>query len=228
MRKVYLIIALLLIIAPLIGAESFQQGTSRDFVHIVTIDGFRDDSILTNITIKDSDGIILVGYQPMSYNVANKTFNYTIPASQTQKVGTYERCLSAVRSGLNETECFEFQITPSGSERINSGESLTLIGGSAVMLLVGVLFFIMFLKVNNTVARVGLLASSVIILFMSVLFTTVTIQQTLGGFSNILAGYETFLFVMKTLMTVGIVVFFVFVLLFMVRAWKIKRGLLDV
>ena len=55
----------------------------------------------------------------------------------------------------------------------------------------------------------------------------ISAQQNLYGFSALVEGTETFWFVMKSLLTIGIIAFFVIVGLVMLKAWKIKRGYVD-
>ena len=227
MKKLIFLLVLLLI--PLVSAESFKQGETVDFIQIIRVNGFPSDNIVANITITDPDDFLLVGYEPMTYNSINKTFNYTF--TQTDKVGTYERCITATDGQLNDTVCFDFDITPSGFDRINEGESIAMVGGSALMVLIALLFFIMFLRMDKIPAKVAFLSGAVIVLFMSVLFITITLQQNLAGFDNVISGFETFVFVMKTLMTIALVSFAVFGVLiigfFFIKAYRKRRGIDD-
>jgi len=62
---------------------------------------------------------------------------------------------------------------------------------------------------------------------MSILYTVVVMQQTLFGFDNILSGIETFWFVIKMLIGIGIFALLIIVVLILIKAWKIKRGYRD-
>ena len=226
-----LIILFLLLLIPLASADEkpVQVGESVNFIHIIRLNGAPSDSITANITITGPSDQLLIGFESMSYNSINKTFNYTF--GDTNEVGTYERCITATDGELNETACFDFEVTPSGAPRINEGESIAMIGGGSLMVLVSLMFFIMFLRVNNVVAKVAFLSGSVITLFMTVLFITVTFQQNLAGFENIVGGFETFVFVMKTLMTIALVAFSVFGILmigfFFIKQYRRRRGIDD-
>ncbi len=227
MKKLILLFLLLLI--PLVSAESFKQGENISFIQLIRVNGFPSDSITANITITGPDDTLLIGYTPMTYNSANKTFNFTF--TQTKELGTYQRCITASDGTLNDTTCFAFDITPSGFQRINEGESIQLIGGSLLMVFIGVLFFIMFLRMESIAPKIAFLSGSVIVLFMAVLFITVTLQQNLAGYTNITGAFETFVTVMKTLMTISLVGFVLFGVLFVGLAmWKgvrRRRGIDD-
>lgn len=96
------------------SAETFKQWSDINFVDTIRVEGFPANNILANITITDPDSVLLVGFEPMTFNTANKTHNYTLVGSKTGKLGTYNRCITATDGSLNQTECFDFKITPSG------------------------------------------------------------------------------------------------------------------
>lgn len=118
MGKVIYLLLFVFLLLPVVNADidKYRQDTTIPFVHIIRLQGAADDNIVANITITDPNEKILVGFQPMTYNSVNKTFNYTLPASQTQTLGIYQRCITSAGGGLNDTTCFDFEITPTGSQ----------------------------------------------------------------------------------------------------------------
>jgi len=119
-----------------------------------------------------------------------------------------------------------FEVTPSGSV-LDSASSTTLFGSLLVMLILSIVFVIMAMKNESLPMKVTLYSISAIGFLMVILYTVVTIQQVLFGFDSIVTGMETFLFVVKTGVTIGSVAFGIVIFLIMLKAWKIKRGLYD-
>ena len=97
----------------------YEQNSSIVFIEEVTIGNAVSDNVLANITIKDPDNMILVGFQPMTYNSTGKFFNFTLDGALTWKSGRYERCVFAVDSlglGQNGSLCTFFFVNPTGIE----------------------------------------------------------------------------------------------------------------
>lgn len=115
MRKLLFLFFLLII--PAVAGETYRQFSNIDFTEVVRLNGAPYDTALANITIKDPDNILLIGFEAMTYDSTDKTFNYTLTSDKVTKTGTYSRCITAFASGLNTTECFYFDVTPSGKEQ---------------------------------------------------------------------------------------------------------------
>jgi len=230
MNKIILILIIFLFL-PFVNGLSYQQGQDINIRHPIRINGGVDSSILANITIQYPNNSLIVNSGGMSYDSSSQTYNYTLLSGFTNEVGTYNYCITSTGGGLNDTSCFSFDITPSGFDRINTGEGISLFGSSLLILIISLLFFLGFMKSENLPLKISLLSGSVILLFTDILFTTVSLQQNLSGFSNITNGFETFVFVMKILMSVSLTAFVLFILFFTVTVFvkwsKFKRGLID-
>jgi len=143
MRLSFFVFALLVSIFLIASADAelYKQFEDIKFVEVIRVDGYPSDSILANITVKDPDSILLVGYDPMTYNSLNKTFNYTLTAGKVQKTGTYSKCITASSAGLNQTSCFDFEVTPSGAEQNSILENpfpIFFIGIGLILLIFGI------------------------------------------------------------------------------------------
>lgn len=226
MKKLCILVMIFLMVS-VVSAETYGQDETVNFIHVIRTGGSPDDTILANFSLIDPDDILIIGFNQMTYNSINKTFNYTVDGSNHNKLGIYERCISATNGELNSTQCYEYSITPSGADRINSGEGISLLGGSLVMLLIAVLLFALSMKAENIVVKISSGSGAGIVLFIVLLFNTVAIQQNLGGFSNILSGYETFVFVAKIAISLGALILIIMTFLIMAKAWKVKRGYYD-
>ena len=96
-----------------------------------------------------------------------------------------------------------------------------------VMLILSVGLFFLAVKSESSLAKITFYTLSVITFIMVILYSVVSIQQTLFGFTAIITGIETFWFVVKMGLSVGILAFGVIVFLVLLKAWKVKRGLVD-
>lgn len=151
-------------------------------------------------------------------------YNYTF--TNTSQLGKY--IVSTCGDVDTELTCvsYDFKITPSGSDS-DSSQSLNLLGSLLIILLLGIVFFFIAHKSENKVAKISFYTFSVIIFIISVLYIVVIMQQTLFGFESILTGIETFWFVVKIGITIGILAFIIILFMIFLKAWKIKRGLYD-
>jgi len=145
----------------------------------------------------------------------------------TSSVGRYdvngEGDLSGVDTGF---DVLWFEVTPSGS-LMKGGDSLVLFGSLMVMIIISSVFLFLATKIEGLAAKTTLFAIAFIGYLMSILYTVVTIQQVLFGFDSIVNGIETFLFVGKIGVWLGFITLMIVVLLIMLKAWKIRRGLDD-
>lgn len=225
MKHLLILGIIILAIIPLVSSETYPQNSDVLISHPIRVNGAVDPTINVNISLKDPLGNFLVLAQNMSFNTSTLENQYLLDGGNTSKVGIYPYCITASGSGLNSTECFsDLEITPSGFPRINAGEGFVVFGGLAIMFIIGVLSLILFFKSETFAAKVTFLCVSVIFILISILFGAVLFQQNLAGFGNVLTGYDTFLFVVKSAVTVLAVAFGIFLFLFFIKAWRIRTG----
>lgn len=98
----------------LVAAGTFKQWTAVDIRHPIRIDGAVNSNILANITVKNPDGTSIVNFKAMTYDSTSQEHNYTVPAGLNGELGIYEYTITATGGGFNQTETFNYQITPSG------------------------------------------------------------------------------------------------------------------
>ncbi len=145
----------------------------------------------------------------------------------TSLVGRYDVTGHGDLSGTDTGfDVLYFQVSPSGNI-LDDGMSITLFGSLLVMLILSVIFIIMAMKTENLTGKLTLYCISAILFMMVVLYTVVAIQQVLFGFDSIVNAMETFWVVGKTGIFIGGIALGVVVLLIMLKAWRIKRGLND-
>jgi len=152
--------------------------------------------------------------------------NYVYNFCDTGELGGYSYTTCGDKATVLTCEDMTFESTPSGS-LMKDGDSLVIFGSLAVMIILSSVFLFLASKSENLAAKITLYSISFIGFLMSILYTVVTIQQVLFGYKNIVSGIETFLFVVKIGVGLGVIALFIIILLIMLKAWKIKRGFDD-
>jgi len=213
-RNIYLVLVLTLLLINLSSASlgSFKQ---NECVNIRTILNTTE----VNISTISSPTTLYISNEEMTKS--GLTFNYTF--CNTSDAGKYIYDYFDTEGNVYVND---FIITPSGFE-INSGQSIGLFGSLILIVLIGLMFFFIGSKSENKILKMFFYVFSIIIFVVSILYTVIIIQQTLFGFESILTGIESFWFVMKMLLSAGIVVSIVVIFLIMLKLWRIKRGLQD-
>lgn len=209
------------------NADTYPQGNDVLISHPIRIDGAVSSSIDANISVKNTVGNFVINNQVMTYNSSTAEHEFLIAEGNLSAVGVYPYCITATGNGLNSTGCFDFEITPSGFSRISAGEGIIVFGGLLIMFSIAIFSFVLFLRSETPTGKITFISVAGIFLLITTLFSTILIQQNLGGFGNILSGYETFVFVIKTVVTISVLAFFVVIGLFMLKAWRLKNGLME-
>jgi hypothetical protein len=178
-----------------------------------------DASYITLSLIKAPSGTTIIDENMTLISTGVYAYNFT--PSETGR-----HFFEGTSDGCERTFATYIDVTPSGS-LLDQASSVTLFGSLIVMIIIGLAFLFMGSKSESIAGKISFITLGVVVFIMVVLYTVVTIQQVLYGFDGILTGIETFLFVMKTLLTIGILGFFVVIAMVLFKAWKIKRGLYD-
>lgn len=174
----------------------------------------------------------------LSYPNSSRILTNQALASQGGGLWTYEYCNNTINgryevtgegdiSGTAESFATYYIITPSGSNSMTSGEGFSLFGSLIIIILTGVFFFVMSLRVDLPIAKISMIILSSIIMLISIFYSIVIVQQTLSGFTNIIEGYSTFFFVMKIVASLIFLGFMIFALLVAIRYQKVRRGMID-
>lgn len=153
--------------------------------------------------------------------------SYCSYTNQTDILGVYGGEMYFTDGTNSGRTSFNFEITPSGQSGITSGQSLTLFGGLGVIIIIGIFFFILFFKANNLGLKTIFISFAVMSAIIAVLFSLVIINQTLGGYENIISGYTTFWFVVKILIGIALTTLVIFALYIAIMFWRYKRGYND-
>jgi len=158
-------------------------------------------------------------------NIGNGRFNITLTKTQTDKLGEY----SWVAFCCDGTNCATgyglFEVTPSGSDTISSGEGLSLSLAIFSILIIGILFFITSFKVMFVPMKIFFMGFAIVFFIVSLVFTMITFSEILGGYEKLVSGYTSFYW-MALFLVVIITIFMMLVLMKnAIEMFKTKRGL---
>lgn len=153
-------------------------------------------------------------------------YSYLLDSQYTKPYGQYIVNGFCTNGTATIVWAYDFDITPSGF-LLTSGSGITLVGSVLMILVVGIVFIIIANKTEKTAPKILFYTLSGITFVMAILYTVITIQQTLFGFESIQTGIETFWFVMKILVGLGVTALIIIVFLILLKAWQIKRGYKD-
>lgn len=222
-KKYHLLVFCFIFIAlsTFVGALEFEPHTRGENLSY----SFTSNAgISCNLTTANTPQGLLVFNQEATKN--GQTFNITIPGENLSVTGNYCFNLECTDGSSVETGNFCRTITPSGSLLTNA-TSIIFFGSLIIMIIIGLIFLIIGTKVENILVKTSSISFGVISFVMAILYMVVSMQQALYGFEDIISGVETFWFVMKTLLGVGILALIIVVFMVLFKAWKIKRGFDD-
>lgn len=210
-RGIILAFSVILLVG-FISAQTYEQNLNIDLKIStnetdcqITIESPNSTTLFFNMTMTPQPGFV----------------NYTL--NNTKYIGTYQyfiNCNDTLYPGT-------FEVTPSGNPRLNSGEGLIYIGSLAAMILITLLFFFISLNMKSGSLKFGFISLSLIGNIIIILYSAVTLQQVLAGFTKITSGFSTFLYI--SLFTLLIIFLFVLLALTIeaLNNFKKRKGLKE-
>ncbi len=182
-------------------------------------------TVLTNITVNDPDGNVIVFFQSMQKNLDSQDFNYTLGPSNTSKLGQYD-CTAYAFSNIAENQAFScsFIVNPSGKDYIPEISGPLLFG--AIISLISISFFLFFLalKIDLFPMKVFLIILAGMIAIMNLGFVTGSFQEFFSIDSTLSGAFGTLYVIFMILMTGASIFLFLWILVVGFRLYKIKRG----
>ncbi len=223
MKKIYFLLMFLLMFSFVSAYKAHEQNTGLD---VVFDEPNATSCNITYIEFPNNTKSDINQLMTKNFN----TFNYTFTSGNFSDTG--DVCVGVVCYDADATPeyaqgTFCRTVTPSGSDEIGAGSGMTLIGSLFVILLIAGFFFFLSMRLNNSFGKFSFLLLSSIMLVIAVFYSMVAVQQNLGGFENIISGYETFFFVLKIFVGVSLTAFLILALLMAIRFYKWKRGWID-
>jgi len=225
MKLNILIFLLVLLVIPLTSSQTYQVSQDLDLKVPFEVNGtIPSATAWCNISINYPNGSYLKQNDSMT-NLNNGDFNITLPLVNLNKLGEYDWrafCCDGIYCAAGYGS---FELTPSGSDAINSGEGMTLIIAILTILTIGSLFFIFSFKVISFPAKLIFMGFALVLFIVVITFTMVTFGQILGSYTSLLESYTTFFWTAGFLL----VIVFVFLMLCLMKKsielFKIKKGL---
>lgn len=211
----------------IVGAVEQQLPQCTDYgvqpYNPVSIEQLCSNCTVINITyIKDPNSTIILGNTEMTQN--DGYWNYTF--TQNNKTGTYTVVGTGNPDGINEPWGCRYVVTPSGTANTTSGTLITIIA-IITMITITIILFVIGTKHEGTTGKVIYYGTAIIITIITILFTTISLQQMIPGMPAIVQGYENFWFIIKMFISILVVAVILFSMYAAVRLWKYKRGLIE-
>ena len=194
---------------------TFKQGDN------ITIKQVCFDASYITIQISYPNSTIAISSTNMT-SLGNGQFNYYFVDTNT--LGRYD--ITGISDGCENSFATYFDTTPSGMD-LNENQGWSIFGTLLIMIIISVVFLVVAFSSEGIGVKVTFFSLAGIFLIMTILYTVVVMQQTLFGFDSILSGVETFWFVVKALVGIGILALLIIVVMVLIKAWKIKRGYRD-
>lgn len=173
-KKIILGVLLLVLIMPIISAESsfiFQQNSEAEIKVscIGTSYNYCPNTVGCNLTIQYPNGTTLLEDKVMTYNPS--FYNYTLLSNQTTILGEYSASVSCSAS-LYGFSTFNFKITPNGEELTIA--NVTFNSGLLLLLLILLFSFgVISYKSDNIFHKLGWMSAT----FLVVVITLFTVWQ---------------------------------------------------
>lgn len=223
MKKLLLLLFLLTL--PLVASQTYQVNGPLDFKVPFEVNGsVPSATAVCNLSVNYPNGSYLKQNVSME-NLLNGDFNYTLTTAELNKIGYYDWRAFCCDSGLCAAGYGEFELTPSGTDAISSGEGMTLVLSIVTMLIIASLFFIFSFKVVAFPGKVIFMGLALVLFIIVIAFTMVSFGQVLGGYSALIEGYSAFFWVAGFLL----IIVFIFLLLVLIRnaieLFKTRQGL---
>lgn len=232
MLKKTIILLLLLVLVPLVSSATtseiptLKQGLNQTLNVPCSFNGAVCPVTTTcNTTILNPNGVTLYNTVPM--NKDGGIFSINLTSDDLLLVGQYENTISCCAGTTCRARELPFQVTPSGASPLTQGQSNILFLVLGVIVFIGIIFFVIAFKSGGVVWKVAGFAGGSIMILILVLYTMFIINEAISGTPNFVKGYETFLLVMRGIGYVAITGLVVIAFITLVRAWKIRRGIID-
>ncbi len=226
MDKKILFILLLLFVIPFVSSlgDVVKQNEAHDIRVTPAFNG-TIDSITANVTVNDPDGDLLVSFQVMDKNVLSQDFNYTLPASNTSKLGDYD-CTVYAFSTMAEGKVFScsFEVNPSGKEYIPQISGPLIFGAILTLMFVSIFLFILGARIELFPMKVFLIILAGIVAIMNIGFVAGSFQEFFSIESTLSGSFGTLYITFIMLLTGSSVFLVVWIIIAGLKLYKIKRG----
>lgn len=234
MKKIYLTLGVMILLIAFVSASDtsyvFKQNDDVNLkMRCFAEDGYCGSGTVCMLSIDAPNGTNVMNNISMTYN---ETFlNISLPTSNLGVYSAVGICLSQT----NATSEFTYLVTPSGRTAPNVGESMVYIVTIIVMLLFSIIFFAISLTFKKDEKgdypshgagfKFGLIGLSLTIALITLLYTTITIQEIFWGFDKITSSFSTFHYLILFIFLVIFIFILVVIIMQIMEKMQLKRGL---
>lgn len=228
MNKSIFIIFLMLVLIPAVSSleelEPTQQNELRD-IRVTPLANGSIDSVTANITIKDPDGLVLVGFEVMQKNTDSQDFNFTLLGSNTSKLGFYE-CTIYAFSNIAANEGFScgFEVNPSGKSYIPEITGPLIFGAILTLMFISGLLLVLGWRIDLFPMKVFLIIMSGIVAIMNIGFVTGSFQEFFSTSSSLSGAFGTLYITFVMLITAASLFLLIWIVLAGFKVYRVKRG----
>lgn len=206
------------------SAEIQSLGSAKQGDSINLIQGCKNSTYSNIVSVLFPDkSFALYGNYSMTKNIND--YNYSF--ENTSIAGQYIVSGNCNENGLEVPWTYDFYITSTGSQDINTGQGMSLIGSMLVILVISAFFFILGMGIENVGMKIVLIGLASIGLITAVLFSLLTATQVLSNYPDLIEGITTFWFVLKILTGIALTGLVLFSLYFAWNSWMKYRGFRD-
>lgn len=183
------------------------------------------DSVLANITLNDPDGIVLIPFQVMQKNVLSQDFNYTVPASNTSKIGFYD-CTIFAFSTIADNKIFScsFEVNQSGKEYIPEISGLLIFGAILSLMFLSIFLLIVSSKIDLFPMKVFLMILSGVVAILNIGFVTGSFREFFSSESVLSGSFGALYITFITLLSSSAVFLLIWIVIAGFKLYRIKRG----
>lgn len=153
--------------------------------------------------------------------------NFSLNSTLTDPNGIYESTVDCSNSTFSGSNTFYYQVTPTGSQPIDTGQGLILAGAIAILILLSLFSGFLGFKSSNTTIMLSFLSLSILLAVFSLGFVLNIIQSSFGTFSAIIDNYSTIFIVFTVLISVGAVGLMLYIIYIALLYYWNLRGMRD-
>ena len=223
--KIFVILFILMMI-PLVSSldDTVKRGDSYD-IRVTPVANGSIASVTANITVNDPDGVVIVSFQEMTKNTASQDFNFTLPPSNTSKIGFYD-CTVYAFSDIADNSVFScnFEVNESGKAYIPEITGLLIFVAVLTLMFVSIFLFVLGLKIELFPMKVFLIILEGIVAIMNIGFVTGSFQEFLSTGSDLSGAFGVLYITFIMLLTGSSIFLLMWIVISGFKIYRIKRG----
>ncbi len=200
-----------------------KQSESYDIRFAILANG-TVDTVTANITINDPDGIVLVAFQPMQKNTDSQDFNFTLPETNTSKLGIYSCVIYAFSPVEDKGITCDFEVNPSGKLYIPEITGPLMFGAILTLIFLSLFLLILSSKIDVFPMKVFLTILSGVIAIMNVGFVAGSFQEFFSIGSSLSGAFGTLYIVFVFLISASSVFLMIWGIIVGFNLYRVKRG----